>query len=107
MPRTKTIGKKLSPLVTFRLADEPLAALDERAALLSLGRNELARKYVLEGLLAAQEREQLHGAIEGLQSVVRELRREFSHAVQTLLVSAGRIEPEQAEAWIQENFNLR
>jgi len=80
--------------------------LEARAEMAGVSPHELGRIYVVEGLLAAEERQRLREEVSALQSQIKEIRREMAHAVQTLLVSAGQIEPAQAEEWVQENFNL-
>lgn len=97
--------KEGSSTIGFRLDGDTRRVLEERAAAFGRGPHDLARQYVLEALMAAEERQQLREAVTVLGKQVAELREEFAHAVQTLLVSAGKVNPEQAEAWVQENFN--
>ena len=93
-----------SPTVGFRLDPDARRALDERAALFERSPHELARQLVLEKLLEGEDRQQLIETLSSLQSEIAELRAEFAHAVQVMLVSAGKINPEQAEAFVQQNF---
>jgi hypothetical protein len=104
----KTIGNKAeiraSATIGFRLDDNAKRILEERAALFDRSPHDLARQYVIESLMAGEEREQLRQVVSALQVQVAELRAEFAHAVRALLVSAGKVNPEHAEAWVEENF---
>lgn len=92
--------------IGFRLEPELRKVLDGRAALFNVSSHALARQYVIEGLLSSEERQQMHDSIATLRKEIKELRGEFSLAVQTLLVSAGKVAPTLAEDWVQANFNL-
>lgn len=94
---TSTIG--------FRLDASAREVLEQRAKIFGLSPHALARQYVIESLAANDERQALHRAIAALQALVSELRSELAHALQVLLVSAGKVTPEQSEKYVKENFN--
>ena len=94
-----------SETIGFRFKGEPRRILDERAVIFDCGPHEYARQLVMEKLMEGDERQQLIDAVSALRSQVVELRQEFAHAVQVILVSAGKISAEQSEAWVQANFN--
>lgn len=96
-----------SATIGFRLDSDARKVLAKRAALFERSPHDLARQYVLQALLEGEEREQMREALSLLQEQVAELRSEFAHAVQVLLVSAGKIKPEDAEAWVAANFNRK
>jgi hypothetical protein len=55
-------------------------------------------------LQEAEIRAAMLQAIRGLNREITELREDFTLATQTLLVSAGKIDPTEAESWVAENF---
>jgi hypothetical protein len=97
---------KKSETVGFRLDDESRQVLEERAKLYEVSPHVLARQYVLESLLANQERQQLWEAVKALREEIRELRKSHARGIQVLLVSGGKVEPKVAEKYVAENFNV-
>ena len=89
----------------FRLDAESRRILDGRAKLFKRKSTDLARQYVLEALLQNQEREALHGVITSLQAEVVSLREDLKIAVTALLVSAGKVEPDLAQTWAENNLS--
>ena len=96
-----------SGTIGFRLDPEARGAFEARASAFEISPGMLAKMYVLEALMASEERQQLRERVSALEADVAELRKEFAHAVQVLLVSAGKVQPEYAEAWVAENFNRK
>jgi len=94
-----------SSTVGFRLDAESRRILDARAKLHECSSGHLARQYVLEGLMAQQEREALHAVITSLQNEVVSLREDLKIAVKALLVSAGKVDPQLAETWAENNLS--
>ena len=90
--------------VGFRLDDESLRVLCERAAKLKISRHELARFYLLQVLQEEQERTALHDAIVGLHRQLVQQREDALLAVEALLASAGKASEAEARTWIKENF---
>lgn len=93
--------------IGFRLDPEARRVLEERAEMFEQSPHALARQYVLEALSAGDDRQHLQETVSALEAQIAELREEFAHAVQVLLVSAGKINGEHAEAWVAENFNRK
>jgi hypothetical protein len=96
--------KKIPDTVGFRLDDEHKLVLFERARLLKMSIHELARRFVIERLHEADERQQLIGAMLGLRDEVAEARKDIAISTQELLVSAGRAKFSDAQGWVAENL---
>jgi hypothetical protein len=107
-PTTECLSESEAPSATigFRLDESSRDVLKTRANLFGVSIHALARQYVIEALVAQDEKPQIHQALLTISAEVKNLRGDFAHAVQTLLVSAGQIEPQQAEEWVQQNFSI-
>lgn len=90
--------------IGFRLDPDALQELSSRAQRLGISRHELARQYVIERMQDAETKAALQHAILLLHREIKELREDVSLSTRTLLVSAGKVEPEQAEKWAAENL---
>lgn len=93
--------------IGFRLDVDPMRALVARAEVLGLSRHELARQFVIERLQEGESKAALQHALLTLHGEIKDLRDDISLTAQTLLVSAGKVEAETAEAWAAENFQVR
>ena len=89
-PRAETI-------ITFRLDDASAEVLLDRATRLQVSPHALARQYVHEQLLAAEERQVLRQAVGAL-------RQDIGLAAGVLLTWAGKATDEQARQWVKSNF---
>lgn len=103
MPKPKKVDP--SPgVIAFRLDPESEQILAERAAALGVSRNILARRYVIEALEASEERAALREAVNAANGNLNRFHDNFIFAVEALLVSAGKVKPDEAQAWIEEHF---
>ena len=105
--RPRLSAKRYAPAsvtVGFRLEEEPLRALAERAARLNLSPHELAREYVLEALSEADERRALREAVGALHQQYDVLREDMALMAEALLISAGKVSEKEARDWVKRNF---
>ena len=84
-------------IITFRLDDASAEVLLDRATRLQVSPHALARQYVREELLAAEERQALRQAVSAL-------RQDVGLVAGVLLTSAGKASDEQARQWVKSNF---
>jgi len=94
--------------VSFRLDAASAAVLKARAEF--FGKKSpglLARQYVLECLMAEEERSALRQAVRALEGEIKTLRADFLLALEALLISAGKVEKEPAHEWIKKNFKTK
>ena len=83
--------------ISFRLDPEPAAVLRERAVRLEVSVHALAREYVMEVLMEADERMAIRAALDRMHA-------DLGLTAAALLTSAGKVNREQANAWVKENF---
>jgi len=104
--KKKAPGESAAATIGFRLDPTSREALDQRAELFEISSHALARFYVLNALLQDDsDQRALQADVTHLKKEMSKLRAEFAHAVHVMLVSAGKISPEQAERSVTENFN--
>ncbi len=84
-------------LITFRLDPEAAAVLQERAIRLEVSVHALAREYVMEVLMEVDERMAIRAALDRIHA-------DLGLTAAALLTSAGKVNREQANAWVKENF---
>lgn len=92
------------PPIGFRLDVDSLRLLTEKAARSNVSVHELARTYVLEMLHMSEQIDRVGFAITNVWDDLYELREDLALSVQTLLVSAGKINRAEAEAWVDNNL---
>jgi plasmid stability protein len=86
------------------LDEDTYRALDARAAKAGLSVHEQARHCVLEVLQEKEDRAALREAFLHLQGLIKTLREDVATATKALLMSAGKVSPQEAHAWVTENF---
>ncbi len=99
-----TRGAPASVTIGFRLEEEYLCALVERAARLNVSPHELAREYVLEALSEGEERKALREAVGALHQRYDVLREDMALMAEALLISAGKVSEKEARDWVKRNF---
>ncbi|MHC1763397.1 MAG: hypothetical protein AB9869_03680 [Verrucomicrobiia bacterium] len=111
MPRPKKAlppgleGDTCAPeTVGFRLELQYRMILGERAAKLGVSAHDLAKLYVTERILEAQEREALRVAVKATNEDLQTLREDLAYAVKALLSSAGKLTKDQSKAWVEEHI---
>ena len=124
-PRTITpLGNEHTPphfppapaTIGFRLDDASRKLLGERAARLKISPHELARDYLIEMLnpspqrtalddqTAANEREVLWAALNGLHERMIDLRRDLVLVAEGIIVATGAMDKQGARAWTKKCF---
>jgi hypothetical protein len=104
MPPTTNSPKTPGKPISFRLDEDNQRILAERAAELGVSAHELARFYVTEALRGQQGPPAVIMGLSGLLEGLVHLRADLLLAVEALLASAGKASPEEAIAWIKENY---
>ncbi len=93
-----------SPNVAFRLDAESCRILMGRAARLHISHHKLARQYVLEVLQEAEERVVLREKVQELNATLERFRINIAFSVESLLVSAGKVNQSDARNWVRNTF---
>jgi len=96
--------RQSSSTIGFRVNDEIRRALCGKAELFGRSANDLARQYVIEALSTEEERSTLRQEVSRLRAEIAELREDLALVAKALLVSAGKVTPEVAETWAEENL---
>lgn len=104
MPRQRANPKTLPDVATFRLKDEDMRLLVDRAQAMGISHHELARSYTLERLHDGEERAALRESVSNLQVQLEQLTEIHKDGVEVLLSYAGKLSREKAEEWTNENF---
>ena len=102
--RTRLKEPRAVGTIGFRLDEARHQSLVRRAAELGVSCHELARYHVVQLLSEAEDRAVLRADVIALQTEVAELRVDLAFAVEALLVSAGKVAPDEARAWVKENL---
>jgi len=90
-----------SEQISFRLAAEYAELLDKRATEEKMSPGKLARKLLVDALTTNSEREMRHRVAE-IQEEVQRLREELFSSVHALLVYGGKVDKEQAGAFVRK-----
>jgi hypothetical protein len=96
---------KFPSQIGFRLELDQAGLLAERAARLGVSPHELARYYVVESLLAAEELAAVGNAVGIVHQQMQQLNKDLALAVEALLASAGRVSEKQARDWVKTMLN--
>jgi len=96
--------KKFPSTIGFRLDDDHIAVLVERANALKISVHELARQYVIQMLHENDERQQFLAALMAVRDEILETRKDIAVSTQELMVSGGRATVTQAGGWVKENL---
>jgi hypothetical protein len=91
-------------MIGFRLDPASRSLLDQKAASQNMSAGELARSYVIEMLHMAEQIDRVGFIITNIWEDVDQLRADLAVSVQTLLVSAGKVDQADAEKWVDNNF---
>jgi len=106
MPRIKkTIVEGAVPAtIGFRLDPETTATLLSNAASLKISPHELARHYVVKALQDASASDGVEKSLQELAAHLVAMRRDLVISVETLLLSAGDLNEEEAREWVRRNL---
>src|SRR5262245_30136393 len=102
---SKPLQREIPSTIGFRLDEESLRLLQQRALRLGVSRHELARHYLVETLSEKEERALLRQAIFQLSQELQGLRQDLSLAAEALLASAGQVTDKDAHRWAKGNLN--
>lgn len=98
-------------VISFRVDERHYTMLAERAAAAGQSVGEFSRQLAIEGLLGVQVTATLEqsmkealGEVRTLRSGIRDLRDDFAVGLKAMLVTAGKVPPEDADAWIESNL---
>lgn len=92
--------------VTFRLKEDELLELVQRADRLGLSRHMLGREYVTQALAVEDDRSDLIAMMNALANAIHELRLDLAFGVEALLVASGQYSAEEAHTWVQSQFKV-
>ena len=109
---TKTRDPTTDPTrVSFRLDPEIGAELARRAAQAGKSQGLYARDLLIAALFQFDEQQQELrtirvelGKLNTTPDLIRSLRADFASSVAVLLVSAGKLRPDQAHQWVQQTL---
>lgn len=106
MPRTKkSIAEDSVPAtIGFRLDPETAAALLSNASSLKISPHELARHYVVKALQDSEASDGVEKSLEQLAAHLIAMRRDLVISVETLLLTAGDLNEEEAHEWVRRNL---
>jgi len=95
------VKKTDSKVIGFKLDDENRAKLEAQAEQLGTKRNFVARDMVLKALNAETD---VTGLIIALNHQLFALREEMALVAEALLTHAGKVSPDEAKKWADENI---
>ena len=102
--RRRTYQRHKGETISFRLRDEELSVLSERAAIHNASVHRYSRALVLEALLQSAGFEEVRNAIATLKQELNKLREDLAFSMKTLLVTAGKVPEKEAVEWVTRNF---
>ena len=105
-PRAKADAADIRQ-ISFRLPEDYAQALQGRAETAEMSRHDMARRYVVQIMSEAEDRVLLTNTVGELKNRVDHLINDQIDAIETLLIWAGKLEPEAAKRWIDENYRSR
>jgi hypothetical protein len=104
MPRRFVYQAGPPKTISFRLDDDAIRALCERAKVMELSPHELARLYTQELLRQGEERSALRESVQEMNGSLQRLRANLMLSVRAMLTSAGGIDEKEADEWVQKVF---
>jgi len=90
--------------VGFRLKEEDLGELVQRAARLGVSRHNLGREYVRQMLAAEFDRTELIAMLKRLGDAIFALRTDVALSVEAILVATGHYSEEVAHNWVESQL---
>lgn len=82
-------------------------ALEGRACELKMTKSDLVRKYVIAGLSEDATKITLHEELPAIREEIKQLRRDMSLLAEAVLICSGKLDPEKARKWANENIVAR
>lgn len=110
MSRPRTSKRAADPgrvptTICFRVDPETARVLIERADRLGCSPHDVARDMIFSVLHEPDHRAAVLAALLGIQESTVKLRGDLATVAKALLTNAGKIDPNEADAWICEVFN--
>jgi len=96
--------EKTGKVIAFRLPVEALEQAEEAAKRRASTVNDLARDSLLFSLSTESELHKMVLKMANMESELSELRRDLAVATQAILVTAGKVSPEEAEKFAREKL---
>jgi hypothetical protein len=94
-----------SQTVAFRLTQPDHQELTRLARQRKVSVHELAREMTVSGLTKEDDSAEMSLKLSVLQEQLKELRTDFSVAVEALLVLSGKVTKEEVTRWVSENLS--
>src|SRR5687767_10704415 len=95
--RRSPIGRKAaSDTITFRLREDELSVLSERAAIHGVSVHQYARSLVIEALFRNSEGNAIREAIKLFQDETVRLRDDLTFSIKTLLMTTAEVSEKEA-----------
>ena len=95
---------KADKVIAFRLSGEALELAEEAAKRRAVTVNELARDSLLTSLSSDGELHKVALRTTSIETEISELRRDLAVATQAILVTAGKVSPDDAEKFAREKL---
>lgn len=95
---------KSDKVIAFRLSPDALEQAEEAAKRRSVTVNELARDAFLSSLSSEGDIHKVALRMTNIESEISELRRDLAVATQAILVTSGKVSPEEAEKFAREKL---
>jgi len=95
---------KSDKVISFRLNGDVLEQIEDSAKRRAVSVNELARETLLAALSADEDSHRMALRVTAIEGELLELRRDLAVATQAILVTAGKVPPEEAEKFAREKL---
>lgn len=95
---------KSDKVISFRLNGDALEEAEEASKRRAITVNELARESLLASLSSDEEIHRVGLRVTSIESELSELRRDLAVATQAILITAGKVSPEDAEKFAREKL---
>jgi hypothetical protein len=103
--RNRTPPLRVPTTIAFRVDEQTGRALAERAARLGVSPHNLAHHLVVFLFHEADHHAELRDALIVLNENMVKLRGDLATVAKALLAAAGKVEPQEADAWVKKVFN--
>jgi hypothetical protein len=95
---------KAEKVIAFRLPGDALEQVEQAAKRRAVSVNELARETLLAALSTEEDSHRIALRVTAIEGELSELRRDLAVATQAILVTAGKVPPEEAEKFAREKL---
>lgn len=98
---------KAGKVIAFRLSGDALEQAEEAAKLRAININELARETLIAALSSGNELHKMALRVTTIEGEISELRHDLAVATQAILVTAGKVSPDDADKFAREKLKKR